>query len=45
VSGSAPAGGGPLLRVFEIANPAAFDRTAFIEALRRAGVSFAASSS
>ncbi len=44
VSGTVPAGAGPLLQVFFIPNPAAFARTAFIEALRRAGVSVAASS-
>ena len=44
VSGTVPAGAGPLLQVFFIPNPAAFARTAFIEALRRAGVSVAARS-
>jgi D-alanyl-D-alanine carboxypeptidase/D-alanyl-D-alanine-endopeptidase (penicillin-binding protein 4) len=44
VSGTVPAGAGPLLQVFFIPNPAAFARTAFIEALRRAGVSVGASS-
>jgi D-Ala-D-Ala carboxypeptidase 3 (S13) family protein len=44
VSGTVPVGSGPLLQVFFIPNPAAFARTAFIEALRRAGVSVAASS-
>ena len=44
VSGTVPAGSGPLLQVFFIPNPAAFARTAFIEALRRAGVIVAASS-
>lgn len=44
VSGTVPAGGGRLLQVFFIPNPAAFARTAFIEALRRAGVSVAARS-
>ncbi len=44
VSGTVPAGAGPLLQVFFIPNPAAFARTAFIEALRRAGVSVRASS-
>ncbi|HEY3727422.1 MAG TPA: D-alanyl-D-alanine carboxypeptidase/D-alanyl-D-alanine-endopeptidase [Solirubrobacteraceae bacterium] len=43
VSGTVPAGAGPLLQVFFIPNPAAFARTAFIEALRRAGVSVPAS--
>jgi D-alanyl-D-alanine carboxypeptidase/D-alanyl-D-alanine-endopeptidase (penicillin-binding protein 4) len=42
-SGTVPAGAGPLLQVFFIPHPAAFARTAFIEALRRAGVSVAAS--
>ena len=41
-SGTVPAGGGPLLQVFFIPHPADFARTAFIEALRRAGVSVAA---
>jgi D-alanyl-D-alanine carboxypeptidase/D-alanyl-D-alanine-endopeptidase (penicillin-binding protein 4) len=44
VSGTVPAGDGPLLQVFQIPNPAAFARTAFIEALRRAGVAVAARS-
>jgi serine-type D-Ala-D-Ala carboxypeptidase/endopeptidase (penicillin-binding protein 4) len=44
VSGTVPAGAGPLLQVFFIPNPAAFARTAFIEALRRAGVGVAARS-
>ncbi len=44
VSGTVPAGAGRLLQVFFIPNPAAFARTAFIEALRRAGVSVAARS-
>ena len=44
MSGTVPAGAGPLLQVFFIPNPAAFARTAFIEALRRAGVSVGASS-
>ena len=44
VSGTVPAGSGRLLQVFFIPNPAAFARTAFIEALRRAGVSVAARS-
>ena len=43
-SGTVPASAGPLLQVFFIPNPAAFARTAFIEALRRAGVSVTASS-
>jgi serine-type D-Ala-D-Ala carboxypeptidase/endopeptidase (penicillin-binding protein 4) len=42
VSGTVPAGSGPLLQVFFIPNPAAFARTAFIEALRRAGVTVTA---
>jgi serine-type D-Ala-D-Ala carboxypeptidase/endopeptidase (penicillin-binding protein 4) len=44
VSGTVPAGVGPVLQVFFIPDPAAFARTAFIEALRRAGVSVAARS-
>jgi D-Ala-D-Ala carboxypeptidase 3 (S13) family. len=44
VSGTVPAGAGPLLQVFFIPNPSAFARTAFIEALRRAGVSVGARS-
>ena len=44
MSGTVPAGAGPLLQVFFIPDPAAFARTAFIEALRRARVSVAASS-
>ncbi len=44
VSGTVPAGAGPLLQVFFIPNPIAFARTAFIEALRRAGVAVSASS-
>ena len=44
VSGTVPAGAGPLLQVFFIPNPAAFARTAFIEALRRTGVSVAGNS-
>ena len=44
VSGTVPAGAGPLLEVFFIPNPAAFARTAFIEALRRTGVAVTASS-
>jgi D-alanyl-D-alanine carboxypeptidase/D-alanyl-D-alanine-endopeptidase (penicillin-binding protein 4) len=38
VGGRVPAGGGPILRIFQIPDPAAFARTAFIEALRRHGV-------
>jgi D-alanyl-D-alanine carboxypeptidase/D-alanyl-D-alanine-endopeptidase (penicillin-binding protein 4) len=39
VSGQIPAGGGPQLRTADITDPAAFARTAFIEALQREGVS------
>jgi len=42
VGGSVPAGGGPVLRVFQVPDPAAFARTAFVEALRRNGVRVAA---
>lgn len=38
IQGQIAAGHGPALRVGEIADPAAFARTAFIEALERAGV-------
>lgn len=38
VSGQIAAGSPPTLRVWEVADPAAFARTAFIEALARAGV-------
>jgi D-alanyl-D-alanine carboxypeptidase/D-alanyl-D-alanine-endopeptidase (penicillin-binding protein 4) len=38
VSGTIAADAGPTLRVGEIADPASFARTAFIEALQRAGV-------
>ncbi len=38
IGGSVPAGGGPILKIFEIPDPAAFARTAFIEALERHGV-------
>jgi D-alanyl-D-alanine carboxypeptidase/D-alanyl-D-alanine-endopeptidase (penicillin-binding protein 4) len=38
ISGSIAAGGGSTVRTWEVADPAAFARTAFIEALRRAGV-------
>ena len=38
VSGTIAADAGPTLRVGEIPNPASFARTAFIEALQRAGV-------
>jgi D-alanyl-D-alanine carboxypeptidase/D-alanyl-D-alanine-endopeptidase (penicillin-binding protein 4) len=44
VSGTVPAGGGRVLQVFFIPDPAAFARTTFIEALRRAGVSVTATS-
>jgi D-alanyl-D-alanine carboxypeptidase/D-alanyl-D-alanine-endopeptidase (penicillin-binding protein 4) len=39
VTGQIAAGTPPTLRVWEIAHPSAFARTAFIEALQRAGVS------
>jgi D-alanyl-D-alanine carboxypeptidase/D-alanyl-D-alanine-endopeptidase (penicillin-binding protein 4) len=42
VSGRIAAGSPPTLRVWEVADPAAFARTAFIEALGRAGVTVAA---
>jgi serine-type D-Ala-D-Ala carboxypeptidase/endopeptidase (penicillin-binding protein 4) len=42
VSGQIAAGGGPALRVWEVDHPAQFARTAFIEALRRAGVTVSA---
>jgi D-alanyl-D-alanine carboxypeptidase/D-alanyl-D-alanine-endopeptidase (penicillin-binding protein 4) len=42
IGGSVPAGGGPVLQVFQIPDPAAFARTALIEALRRQGVAVAA---
>jgi PBP4 family serine-type D-alanyl-D-alanine carboxypeptidase len=42
VSGRIAAGSPPTLRVWEVANPAAFARTAFIEALGRAGVTVTA---
>jgi D-alanyl-D-alanine carboxypeptidase/D-alanyl-D-alanine-endopeptidase (penicillin-binding protein 4) len=38
VSGQIAAGGGPVLRVWVVDHPAQFARTAFIEALHRAGV-------
>ena len=38
VSGTIAADAGPTLRIGEIPNPASFARTAFIEALQRAGV-------
>ena len=42
VSGTIAADAGPTLRVGEIPDPASFARTAFIEALQRAGVTVAA---
>lgn len=42
VSGSVPADGGDVLRVYEVQDPAAFARACFIEALARAGVNVAA---
>jgi D-alanyl-D-alanine carboxypeptidase/D-alanyl-D-alanine-endopeptidase (penicillin-binding protein 4) len=42
VGGRVPAGGGPVLRVFQVPDPAAFARSAFVEALRRHGVQVAA---
>jgi D-alanyl-D-alanine carboxypeptidase/D-alanyl-D-alanine-endopeptidase (penicillin-binding protein 4) len=42
ISGQIAAGEPPTLRVWEVADPAAFARTAFIEALARAGVTVAA---
>jgi serine-type D-Ala-D-Ala carboxypeptidase/endopeptidase (penicillin-binding protein 4) len=42
VTGQIAAGGGPALRVWEVDHPAQFARTAFIEALRRAGVTVTA---
>jgi serine-type D-Ala-D-Ala carboxypeptidase/endopeptidase (penicillin-binding protein 4) len=42
VTGQIAAGGGPYLKVWEVADPAAFARTAFIEALARAGVTVTA---
>jgi D-alanyl-D-alanine carboxypeptidase/D-alanyl-D-alanine-endopeptidase (penicillin-binding protein 4) len=42
VRGQIAAGGGPALRVWEVDHPAQFARTAFIEALRRAGVTVSA---
>lgn len=43
VTGTVPAGSGPTLTVKEIDDPSAFARTAFIEALQRAGVTVTAS--
>ncbi len=37
-TGEVPAGHAPLVRVFQVTDPAAFARTAFIQALGRAGV-------
>ncbi len=42
VTGQIAAGSPPTLRVWEVADPAAFARTAFIEALARAGVTVTA---
>jgi D-alanyl-D-alanine carboxypeptidase/D-alanyl-D-alanine-endopeptidase (penicillin-binding protein 4) len=42
VTGQIAAGSPPTLRVWEVADPAAFARTAFIEALSRAGVTIKA---
>lgn len=42
VTGQIAAGSTPTLRVWEVDHPSAFARTAFIEALRRAGVSVTA---
>lgn len=42
VAGQVAAGSTPTLRVWEIADPSAFARTAFIEALQRAGVTVSA---
>ncbi len=42
VAGQIAAGGGPVLRVWEVDHPSQFARTAFIEALRRAGVTVTA---
>jgi D-alanyl-D-alanine carboxypeptidase/D-alanyl-D-alanine-endopeptidase (penicillin-binding protein 4) len=42
VTGHIPAGAPPTLRIWEVADPAAFARTAFIEALARAGVAVSA---
>jgi D-alanyl-D-alanine carboxypeptidase/D-alanyl-D-alanine-endopeptidase (penicillin-binding protein 4) len=42
VSGQIAAGSSPTLRVWEVDNPSEFARTAFIEALRRAGVTVTA---
>ena len=42
VAGQIAAGGGPVLRVWEVDHPSAFARTAMIIALRRAGVAVSA---
>ena len=42
ISGQIPAGAPPTLRIWEVDHPGAFARTAFIEALRRAGVAVTA---
>lgn len=42
VTGQLPAGSAPMLAVSEIADPSAFARTAFIEALQRAGITVTA---
>jgi D-alanyl-D-alanine carboxypeptidase/D-alanyl-D-alanine-endopeptidase (penicillin-binding protein 4) len=44
VTGQIPAGSPPALRVWQVADPSSFARTAFIEALRRAGVAVSAPS-
>ncbi len=43
LSGSVPAGSAPVVHTFQVQDPAAFARTAFIDALRRAGVTVTAS--
>jgi D-alanyl-D-alanine carboxypeptidase/D-alanyl-D-alanine-endopeptidase (penicillin-binding protein 4) len=42
ISGRVPAGGGSVLDIFQIPDPASFARTAFVEALRRNGVAVSA---
>ena len=42
ISGQIPAGTPPTLRIWEVDHPGAFARTAFVEALRRAGVTVTA---
>jgi D-alanyl-D-alanine carboxypeptidase/D-alanyl-D-alanine-endopeptidase (penicillin-binding protein 4) len=42
LSGSVPAGHDPVVHTFQIQDPAAFARTAFIQALKRAGVTVTA---